>query len=150
MLTTRNITRFCFATIALVWAVMVANYALAQVGTGTVSLDQGARDVLEAAKTSYVSFRDGAILVGIVGIVTGLVNITRVGVIDAWIQAKNLKWIRIVLGIGLTGLSSAVALVAEGKDTLMVVILSIGAALSSPGLAELVKYLGRAFGGKKA
>lgn len=149
MLTPRNIARFCFTSIALCWAVMVAHDALAQVSTGTVSLDQGARDVLEAGKGAYVSFRDGAILAGISGIVTTLVAITKVGAINDWIVRKNLKWIRLSLGIVVTGLSSALVMIAEGKDTVLVVILSIGTALSSPGLAELVKYLKKAAGGAK-
>lgn len=153
MLTTRDISRFCLTLIAMAAATIglavFSDAAFAQVATGTVSLDAGVRDILETAQSSYVSFRDGAVLAGIVGIVTGLVTITRIGVIDAWIASKNLKWIRIVLGIVLTGVGSAVTLLAEGKDTVLVVVLSIGTALSSPGLAELVKYIGRGVGGGK-
>lgn len=118
--------------------------AFAQTASSTVSVS----DVFNQAKDTFLTFKDGQILAGIAAAVTTLVSFSKLPFINSFLRSKGLTWIRLVLAVVIAGIASAVAMVAEGKSTGVVVVSSIVTALASPGLADLLMFLKRKMAGQ--
>lgn len=119
--------------------VFCAGAALAQTATST-----GAPDItklIDEGKAVYVTYQDLGLLAAIAAATKLLVDLTKIGFVNDFIESKNIYWIRYVLAAVVAGLASAVAMQGEHKSPATIVVASLVTAVASPGMNELVKQL---------